>query len=145
MTPRLAAFNTIHDYPGGSIALAPQMGVSASYLRSAVNPNSPEFSLSLERVDKLMSLTGDKRILQALADNQGCAVVELPKFEISDVAVLESYTTVIGELGEFSTAFNQSLSDGKITRNEFERMRVEMNQAVAAALSLIGRIEQLVD
>jgi hypothetical protein len=145
MTPRLAAHATVHDYPGGSIALGPMMGISASFLRTAVNPHSRDHSLTIERACQLMSITNDPRILAAMADEIGYSIIKLPSFEISDSAVLESYTAMLAELGEFSGVFNQSLADNKINRKEFDRMREEMNQTIAAALALIGRIEQLVE
>lgn len=145
MTPRLAAHATIHDYPGGSLSLAPMMDVSASFLRSAVNPHNTDHSLSIERACRLMSITNDPRILAAMADEIGYSIIKLPDFTISDAAILESYTAMLAELGEFSGAFNQSLADNRINKKEFEHMRDEMNQAIAAALSLISRIEQLVE
>jgi hypothetical protein len=145
MTPRLAAHATVHDYPGGSIALGPMMGLSASYLRTAVNPHNQDHSLTIERATQLMSITDDARILAAMAEQLGYSIIKLPSYEISDAAILESYTEMLAELGEFSGAFNQSLSDGRINKKEFDHMREEMNQTIAAALSLLGRIEQLIE
>lgn len=144
MTPRLAAHATVHDYPGGSLALGPMMGISASFLRTSVNPHNRDHSLSIERACQLMAITNDARILGAMAEEVGYSIIKLPSFAVSDAAILESYTTMLAELGEFSGVFNQALADGKIDRKEFERMREEMTQAVAAALSLINRIEQLI-
>lgn len=145
MTPRLAAHATVHDYPGGSLALGPMMDVSPSFLRAAVNPHNADHSLTIERACRLMSITNDPRILAAMAEEIGYSIIKLPSFEISDSAVLESYTAMLAELGEFSGVFNRSLADNKINRKEFECMREEMNQTIAAALALLGRIEQLVE
>jgi hypothetical protein len=145
MTPRLAAHATVHDYPGGSLALGPMMGVSASFLRAAVNPHDTTHSLTIERASRLMSITNDPRILAAMAEENGYSIIKLPQFEISDSALLENYTALHAELGEFAVAFNQSLVDSKISKKEFERMRDEWYQAVSVGFSLLNRIEQLVE
>ena len=66
-----AADATVHDYPGGSESLAPRMGMSAAVLRNKVNPGNDRNHLSLSEADRLMRVTGDHRILQALADQHG--------------------------------------------------------------------------
>jgi len=63
-----AAYNTVHDHPGGASALAPRMGIkSPAVLNSKVNPNTDTHHLTLAEASKLMALTGDFRILQALS------------------------------------------------------------------------------
>lgn len=146
MTPRLAAHATIHHYPGGSIALGPMMGVSPSFLREAVNPHGREKSLSLERASQLMALTNDFRILCALCEEHGfMPPIPMPDYVVSDAALLETYTHLLAELGEFSKAFNESLTDGRITRREVEQMRGEMMDFIAAAETLLNRIEQVAE
>ncbi|MFH7611555.1 hypothetical protein RA272_29150, partial [Pseudomonas syringae pv. tagetis] len=61
-----AAYDTVHQYPGGSEALAPRLGMSAAVLRGKVNPNTDRNLLSLQEADALMARTGDFRILHAL-------------------------------------------------------------------------------
>jgi hypothetical protein len=66
-----AAYATVHDYPGGSDSLAPRLGTSGAVLRNKVNPNNDRNTLALEEADQLMGISGDYRILQALAANHG--------------------------------------------------------------------------
>ena len=52
-----AAYNTVHDYPGGSSALATRMGIkSPAVLNSKVNPNTETHHLTLAEASKLMAL-----------------------------------------------------------------------------------------
>lgn len=53
-----AAYDTVHQHPGGSEALAPRLGISAAVLRGKVNPNSDRNLLSLQEADALMARTG---------------------------------------------------------------------------------------
>jgi len=61
------AYDTVHQHPGGSVALAPRMGMSDATLRGKVNPNTDRNLLSLQEADALMGKTGDFRILQGRA------------------------------------------------------------------------------
>lgn len=140
-----AAHRIGHEYPGGATALAHRMGIGPAVFNSKLNPNTTTHHLGLVEAHRMQQLTGRVDILQAMADDLGYSIIKLPDFAVSDAAILESYTAMLAELGEFSGAFNQSLADNRINKKEFEHMRDEMNQAIAAALSLIGRIEQLVE
>lgn len=146
MTPRDAAHKTVHDYPGGSMSLAPRMDMPASTMRAKANPNDAAHGFTLDEAVQLMELTGDHRILVAMNE----ALCYLPPikrvdFNVSDAALLEAYTNLMSELGDFSKEFHASLRDGKITKKEIARMREEMLEFFAAGEELLNRAEQLVE
>ena len=62
-----AAHKTAHAYPGGCDALGDRMEMRPGVLRNKVNPNNDKHHLTLAEADEMMGLTGDHRILQALA------------------------------------------------------------------------------
>lgn len=62
-----AAHKTVHAYPGGSESLAPRIAMSAAVLRNKVNPNNSTHHLTLVEASEVMGVTGDYRILHALA------------------------------------------------------------------------------
>lgn len=66
MNTRDAAYLTGHHYPGGVHVLAVRMGMDARELARKLNPNTG--SLSLDEAVVLMTLSGDHRILYAMAD-----------------------------------------------------------------------------
>jgi hypothetical protein len=74
-----AFYRTVHDYPGAAASLAPRMNMSAQVLRNKANPNNLCNIPSLADADSVMALTGDHRILHALALNHGhvCYRVDL--------------------------------------------------------------------
>ncbi|MBK8019106.1 MAG: hypothetical protein IPK20_22085 [Betaproteobacteria bacterium] len=66
-----AAYNTVHDYPGGAEALAPRMGKSAKVLDSKVNRNEFRHHLTLREAVQIMGLTGDHRMVRAICRHLG--------------------------------------------------------------------------
>lgn len=112
-----AAHLTVHGYPGGSEALATRMGMSAAVLRNKVNPNNPRNMLTLEEADRLIGLTNDRRILQALASAHGCGLRLIEDGEEDfgiDVLSLDATTA----MGELASAIKHALKDGVITERE---------------------------
>lgn len=79
-----AAYDTVHQYPGGSEALAPRLGMSAAVLRGKVNPNTDRNLLSLQEADAL----DDGRISPNEADAiaRGCAAVMARLVQVSQHA-----------------------------------------------------------
>lgn len=69
MNSRDAAFLTGHHYPGGVPALALRMGMDAREMASKLNPNTGD--LGLDEAVAIMELSGDHRILHAIAIELG--------------------------------------------------------------------------
>jgi hypothetical protein len=115
----LDAFHaTVHDAPGGCESLAPRMGMSATILRNKANPNSATNKPTLDDADRLMGITGDHRILHALAQNHGYVCTKIDEQPAGDMAVLESMTGLWKELGNFGTEVHAALADGRIEKHE---------------------------
>jgi len=113
-----AAYATVHDYPGGSESLAPRVGMSGALLRNKVNPNNDRNALMLSDASRLMGVTGDLRILHALAAEHDCMVVPASG-SASDPATLVDLIMERGEReGEFARAVREALSDGVISPRE---------------------------
>lgn len=132
-----AAYATVHDYEGGAAALAPRLGMSAAILRAKVCPSTDRNKLMLDEADKLMGLTGDYRILQALNAEHGFAMQPLPERE-------HDARESLGELvldsniaaGKFAGAIRDALSDGLISEREMKAISAAglAEQAVIMAL-----------
>lgn len=141
-----AAHATVHDYPGGAISLGPRVGINPTVLNSKVNPNTSTHHLGLLEAQRIMGRTGDHRILRAQNEELGY-LPPIPRVsaDISDAALLESYTKLISELGDFSTQFHLSLADGRVTKKEVMRLRSEMLDFVGAGEELLNRLEQIAE
>lgn len=141
-----AAYNTVHDYPGGSPSLAPRMGISAQVLTNKVSLTQNHNKLTLDESVKLQAVTGDLRILHAMAAALGCVCVPAADFSnTGDMDLLDGFMSVIRELGELSAEFQADWSDGRITMQEFERIKTEAYDVQRTLGELLIRIEQLVE
>lgn len=142
-----AAYHTVHDYPGGADSLAPRAGISSGQmLRNKVNPNQEGHHLTLAEAGRIVGITQDRRIPDAFAGLVGCVLINVAEFNgVSDMALLETYTKLMSELGVFSEAFHKALRDGRITQKEIAELQQKMREFQSAGAELINRAKQLAE
>lgn len=129
-----AAYITGHDYPGGSVALAPRMGMSSSILSNKLNPNISTHHLTLAEAMRLMALTGDHRMLVAMASELGYMVK--PIEAAADEGPMHAVTHTIAEFGQLVTAVTDAIDDGKVTLLEQRRIDKELEDLIIQASKL---------
>ena len=131
-----AAYDTVHEYPGGSEPLAIRMNMSGAMLRGKVNPNSDRNRLALEEADAMMGKSGDFRILHALAANHGFTLqrTDVPATG-SMIGALLAAAASKGDLSEIIAA---AMADNRITPNEAS----DIARACAAVQSAIVEVSQ---
>jgi len=147
-----AMYNTVHDYDGGAVALAPRFTsrrtgtMSPAVLSSKVDPKKDTHHLMLLEADRLMALTGDYRILHALALNHGHMVIPIPSGAAPcDMAVLEMITQVWETKGDVGRSVHNAISDRRIEPHEVEQVRRTVYRAQLALQQLVMRLEGMVD
>ena len=146
MNTKDAFHQTVHSYPGGVEALASRMGMSAAVLRNKANPNHNHNVPTLADAELVQQLSGDCRVLEAMAANLGRVVVVLEEGTApSDMAILEIMTKCWGTNGDFGAAVHQALADGRIDRREVEMIRDAVKRADQAMHQLVARIEQIAE
>ena len=146
MNPRDAFHLTVHDYPGGCEALAVRIGMSAVILRNKANVGHAHNKPMIDDVDRVMGVTGDHRILHALAQNHGYVCVRIGEgATASDMALLELVTQVWTTNGEVGAAVNHALADGRIDASEVEHVRDAAYRAQQKLLEVVARLESMVD
>lgn len=131
-----AAYNVVHDYPGGSHSLAPRMGKSATTLSHEVAADGTA-KLGLLDAAKITALSGDLRILAAFATNAGQMLVPLPQPVDADVddCMLRLAATV-KEFSDLCSEVAGDLKDSQITDNELARVDRECGELIASVHSL---------
>lgn len=131
-----AAHKTVHAYPGGSESLAPRIGMSPAVLRNKVNPNNVTHHLSLAEAGEIMSVTGDDRILHALAANHGYTLqpVDAP----SSGSIMTAMLGAAAAKGDLAEILAQSLADNRITPNE----AADIARACAAVQAAIAEVSK---
>lgn len=133
-----AAHKTVKDYPGGSEALAVRIGMSAAVLRNKVNPNNNTHHLTLAEASEIMGVTGDDRILHAMAAEHGYTLQKMQADGMASVmgAMLEN----AAKQGVFAQALQEALSDGLISENEMKAISSAGTAQVEAMINLLARL-----
>jgi len=134
-----AAYDTVHQYPGGSEALPPRMGMSAATLRGKVNPNTDRNLLSLQEADTLMGRTGDYRILHALCAEHGFIAQRVDAPQSGNlITALLSAAAAKGDLAEL---VSEAMADNRITPNEADAIARACQQVMAALVQVSQHAE----
>lgn len=138
-----AAYNTVHDYPGGASALAARMGIkSPAVLNSKVNPNTETHHLTLAEASKLMALTGDFRILHALSAEHEKVAIDLPEIpECRDMSLTDKVLCIGMKGGDVMSLFREIMVDGRITQGEVQDMSKVIHQMHVALAELDKQIQ----
>lgn len=141
-----AFHRTVHDAPGGCEALAVRMGMSAAILRNKANPNAPANKPMLDDADRIMGITGDVRVLHALAANHGHICVKVDTAGGSgDMAVLELIVQVWQTNGDVGAEVNRTLADGRVERHEVAKVREAIYRAQKAMLEMVARLDSMAE
>lgn len=137
----LDAFHqTVHTAPGGCEAIASRMGMSATILRNKANPNSATNKPTLDDADRLMGITGDFRVLHALAQNHGFVCTKVDEQPACDMAVLESVTDIWQHLGTFGAEVHKAMADGRIEPHEVRAIEVAAFTMFRPVMQLVARV-----
>jgi hypothetical protein len=106
-------------------------------------------SHSQPTIKDLVQLThfrADTRAIDALNEMFGRACFDAAKFAShSDEALLELLCTLGSEHGEFHGAVGRALADKRFTADEMANVRAEAFDVVSALMTLVARLEGLVD
>ena len=136
-----AFYQTVHGAPGGCEALAVRLGMSSAILRNKANVNSVTNKPMLDDADRIMGITGDHRILHALAMNHGYVCVEVQaSATASDMAVLEMITQVWSANGDVGAEVNRALADGRVEPHEIALIRAAVYRTQRALEEMLARL-----
>ena len=140
-----AIHHAVIDYPGGATALAPRMGLQAQTLRNMAVPGQVTHGWSLRRFRQVLTFTGDRRPLQALAEENGGVFVPLP-FALgrNSNELLRDIAKLAAEFGDVPRTIEDALADdGKVSANELGRIEVQILELIQAATHLQGIVRDI--
>lgn len=134
-----AAHATVRSYPGGSESLGPRIGMSAAVLRNKVNPNNTTHHLTVAEADAIMGVTGDHRMLQALAGQHGYVLTAVDLgADAGDM--LQTLLHSNSAEGEFDRVLGEALADNLITPNELKAINEAGTRQQAATMMLLAKL-----
>ena len=141
-------YRIAHQYPGAVPALAVRMGKNQTVLQHKLNPNCSTHGINADEIEQLVDFTGSNMaVAEYFAGKIGAVVVRVSDAHaaVGDIELLDEFLSLVHELGELSGEFQRSWADGRITQKEFTRIRKEANDVQGQIISLMSRIESLVE
>jgi len=142
----VAAYELVHKHPLKAAGLAARSGMRPGTLNNKVDPNYEGSSLFVQEAVALQLAADDFRIhiAEGILLNRA-SIPLLPLANVGDVELLNAYAKYHAEVGETAKALMDALEDKRITRAEFETIRREAFEDIAALLELLKRVEAVVD
>lgn len=140
-----AAHATVQEFRDTE-ALAKALGLkSAQVLRNKVNVSDEKaHHLSLREAELLMKVTGNPRILHALASEIGGFFVPMPKSgNASTMGIVGDISKMSKEFGGLIEEVSADIQDGVLTRNEFRRIEKEADDLRRALTLLISDLSAM--
>lgn len=136
-----AAYNVVHDYPGGADSLGPRIEKPGTTLsHEASRTGSAKFGL--DTAVKVSVLSRDYRILHAFAVECGHMVLPLPETAAANGASMaERQAAFFAEVSDVVRELGQVLADGRVTRNERDAVRRQAGELIAALQVMVSGVD----
>ncbi|BDU17548.1 MULTISPECIES: phage regulatory CII family protein [Lysobacter] len=138
-----AAYQTVHDYPGGSESLAPRIGMSPAVLRNKVNPNNDTHHLTVREANMIMAFTKDYRMLHALSAEHGFVLQKAE--DAAEGTVFQLLLRANAAEGDLDKELNDALADGRLTQNELKRVLAKNMAQASAQMALMRKLCEIVE
>jgi hypothetical protein len=125
-------------------ACAQAIGVSHQTLSKKLNPDE-DAQLSLRQAAAIEQFLESDGLAECFAARRGKLLVTLPNFDgVTDQELLQLSGKHLQELGEFSAALSNALSNDKtIDADELDRIEKEYREAAGAFAALMARARAL--
>jgi hypothetical protein len=137
-TAREAWYCQVHHSHQRLDAIARLLGMSASSLSDAVNPNDDGSMLAARHHAPVLELTPDNlAVLNFYARKQNAVVYALPSSTVDATTA-----KVVREFGEMLTKHAEAYADRAISNQEAEAIRREGEEAIAAIVALMAEAER---
>lgn len=134
-------------YLFGVQELADQMGLKPGTLYNKADADEETHNQPTLR-DVLLAtrLTNDMRVLDSMNEAFGRAAFDVrPHQNLSDEALLELFLTLGKEIGEFHSVARSALLDRNFNAQSLNSIRCEAFDTVSALMTLVARLEGLLD
>ncbi|MFN7881804.1 MAG: phage regulatory CII family protein [bacterium] len=136
-----AAYDVVHEYPGGAAAMAARLNKSPTTLCHELTRTGTA-KLGLLDAKKISDFTGDLRILQAWAVEAGQMLVPLPSLDAGSDECLARLSGAAKEFSDLVAEVSTSVADGRVSDNELGCIQREAAELFARVHSLLLAVEQ---
>lgn len=143
----MAIYRSVHDYPGGAEALAPQMNkLSVHTLRHMADPKKTSHGWSFRRWDELIALAGTGPLEAHCLEHGGMFVPLGAHSEAQPTTLLKQMHKLTAEFCDVPRVIEQAVKrDGQISDNELRRIDQQIAELMSAAAATRGLVQQIHD
>ncbi len=128
--------------------LAGSMDMSEGVLRNKIasKKDDKRHHLTLAEAIALVRNTENYGLLTAICKEFGGQFLPVPDFRAAtDADLLSNYTSMMKELGQFSSDIHLSLADGKISQTEIDGLRHDFLRLSGALGEIMDRLQMRAD
>lgn len=135
-----AAYNVVHDYPGGAAALQVRMG--KTNLSGEVNPNVPTAKLSVGDAVTVQLMANDFRILYAMAAQcQHFPPVPMPEgLGLGDQPCMRTLSQTAKEFSDVVSATAEALAKDSVSDNDLAKVAKEWSELIVMGQTLMQQL-----
>lgn len=136
-----AAYNVVHDYPGGADSLGPRMGKAGTTLSHEVHQTGTA-KFGIDTAVKVSVLSRDYRILHAFAAECGHMVLPLPEAAAANGASMaERQAAFFDDVSDVVREMGHVLADGRVTLNERDAVRRRAGSLIATLQVMVSGVD----
>jgi hypothetical protein len=137
-----AAYNLVHDYPGGAGSLAPRLGKSPTTLSHEVTETGTA-KLGWRTVVKASVLAQNRVCLNAFAFQMQCSVLPWPESIANDEGTLMGVSTTVDSVAAYVREVARSTHDDEVSDNELQAVNARLGELMAAVQNLQGIVSRM--
>jgi hypothetical protein len=135
-----AAYNVVHDYPGGAAALQVRMG--KTNLSGEVNPNVATAKLGIEDAVTVQLMAKDYRILYAMAaELRHFPPMPMPEgMADADQPCMRTLSETAKEFSDVVSTAAEALADGDVSDNDLAHVTKEWSELIVKGQALMQQL-----
>lgn len=122
-------------YPGGIEALAVRMGKNPAVLRSKLNPHCATHGLMLEEAVHMQSVTGQRDIVVAMAQELGGVYVQ-QDVSADAAGLAQDIVGTVAQFGRWMQRIEGAMDDDRVTLREAKELQGCLIDMIARASRL---------
>ena len=139
----IARYQLVHEYPGGSEAMAPYLTLHPGTLRNKAHPENDD-DLTVDQAIEAMQLAQDFRLLDAMARKCDRVCIEVEKFGATgDVGVLEQFLQVEMAMGEFAADVHEAVQKGELDEAEIRKCEAAGTRIAEKVEGMLARLKAM--
>ena len=120
--------------------------MSTQVLTNKLNPHCESATINVQELELIADVVdANLDVAEYFASKVNAVVFKLPADDsaMGDMSLLEAFMDATIRAGDFAQEFQSAWADGRITPNEFNKLRDKLHGQIATQLAMLAKIEQV--